>query len=260
MIACVRKVNNAVKNSAGKYLIFNTFEDEWQNMGKVDVLINCIGIIEETSVMTFEQVHLGLTQLILKNRHVIGNPRIIQISALGADSNSQISFLNTKGKADEVLLQHINTVIVRPSIVCTPNTMMIRKLSMLKNMSKYLFGYLLFPSSFLRTCIQPIMPGDLAALIEKICFCLNPPLIIHAVGPTPLSLKKLIDKYSDSKIKIIKIPDSFFKLIFAVSSLLFPKLLSREQYQLLLTDNVYDARETEILLGRKMHATDEFWT
>src|SRR5687768_12716229 len=79
--------NNVVGTSrrqSGEFLKFDPFKDDWSALGKCQVLINCIGQIEATSTFKFYKIHVELTQLMLKNRGLIGNPRIIQISALGA--------------------------------------------------------------------------------------------------------------------------------------------------------------------------------
>jgi uncharacterized protein YbjT (DUF2867 family) len=255
VIGCVRNTNIHSSN----FLAFNPFTDKWQQLGKADVLINSIGIIRETPEISFEKTHVGITQLILENRLIIGNPRIIQISALGADENSPISFLQTKGKADQLLLGHTDTVVVRPSIVCTPNTMLVQKLRLLGRISRFLHGYLPFPELLLNTRIQPIMPADLAAIIEKICFLKNPPAHIYAVGPSPLSLQHLIEVSSGCQTKFIKLPQSLSDRLAGVVSLIFPAILSKEQYQLLQKDNTYSGTEAANLLKRKLLSTESFW-
>ena len=177
--ACIRQIPD--KANAHAYTLFHPFTDHWQQLGYADVLINCIGIIRETNNFSFEQAHTGLTKLILHNRQKIGNPKIIQISALGADPHSPVAFLSTKGRADELLLKCSNTCVVRPSIVCTADTMVAQKLKLLSRLSRYLMNYLPFPEHILQTQIQPIMPEDLAALIAKLCFTEDHPAIINAV-------------------------------------------------------------------------------
>ena len=81
-------------------LAFDPFRDDWSRLGRVDVLINCIGIIRETPALDFARAHMGLTALMLQHRALIGNPKLIQVSALGADVHSPSGFLRTKGLAD----------------------------------------------------------------------------------------------------------------------------------------------------------------
>src|SRR5205085_9465665 len=112
IVACSRK-------TIPGHFSFNPFTDNWEKLGKTDVLINSVGIIKENANFSFRKIHVGLTELILKNRNAIGAPRIIQLSVNGADASSKSGFLNTKAESDKILTDHENTVVVRPSLVCT---------------------------------------------------------------------------------------------------------------------------------------------
>lgn len=254
--ACVREIPAHVH--CNKYTIFHPFADDWQQLGKTDVLINCIGIIKETKNFSFEQAHIGLTRLMLQNRHLLGNPKIIQISALGAARDSRADFLSTKGEADELLLRHSRAVVVRPSIVCTPDTVFAQKLKLFIRMSQYLMNRLPFPEHTLQTRIQPIMPEDLAAIVTKLCFTDYHPAIVNAVGPDEISLQELI-QLTNKHISLIPIcqavADPCIKFVAAV----MPDLINRQQYELLLQHNIADTRPVESLLGRVTHSTKEFW-
>jgi hypothetical protein len=254
--ACVRQLpDSSYKNG---YVAFDPFNDNWQILGEVDVLINCIGIIRESSDFTFEQAHIGLAQLILQHRQLIGNPKIIQLSALGANSDSQIRFLSTKGKADKLLLKEPHTIVVRPSIVCTPNTMIMQKLKMLKLMSRYLFNYLPFPKRLLPTSIQPIMPEDLASIVAKLCFTETYPEILNAVGPDEISLEELINM-ADSKIKLLPVSRSWADFYARVIDAVCPSFLSYQQYNLLHYNNTACNENAEQLLGKALQTTKPFW-
>jgi nucleoside-diphosphate-sugar epimerase len=96
VIGCVRKHVSFTSNAS--YLCFNPFKDDWRTLGKVDVLINNIGIIEETADLTFEKSHQGLTRLMLENRSLLRNPKLIQVSVLGADTESHSAFYEPRQK------------------------------------------------------------------------------------------------------------------------------------------------------------------
>ena len=84
---------------------FDPFTDDWSLLGRADAIINCIGQIEPTRTSSFYDLHVGFIKLMLNNRNKIGQPRIMQISALGAAPHHQVEFLRTKGIGDELLLQ-----------------------------------------------------------------------------------------------------------------------------------------------------------
>lgn len=260
ILGCIRKISPAyTEKSSVIYLTFDPLEDNWQKLGKVDILINCIGIIHETNSCNFAQAHIGVTKQILKYRELLGNPKLIQLSVLGADDKSDISFLRTKAIADLELVNHKNTVVIRPSIVCTHNTLLVRKLNLLGKVSRFTLNCLPFPHRFLQTQIQPILAVDLAELIVQVCLQHNHFTIIEAVGPTPVSIHQLLKKLNRGKLHLISIPQGIFNAFFKLGSKMAPSILNLTQFQLLFADNTACCKGAERILGRKMQATDKFW-
>ncbi len=239
------------------YLYFRPFEDNWKRLGKMDVLINAIGIIASTPELSFQKAHEGLTTLILRNRKNIGQPRVIQLSALGADSASPLPFLNTKASADLLLLAEPNGVVVRPSIVCTPGTVIVQKLKLLNKVSKTFGGYLPFPSAILKTKIQPVLGEDVAAVVSKLCKSERTG-IVEIAGPEEISIQELINTLS-RKIKIIPMNKRTADLSIRILSKILPTLINRSQYDLLFTDNTSDKNSAEIILGKPLRSTMTFW-
>jgi uncharacterized protein YbjT (DUF2867 family) len=252
--ACVRSITCTNDSDNRDYFAFNPFTDNWQVLGKVDVLINCIGIIEENKHCKFEQAHVGLTSLILINRRIIGNTRVIQISALGADSSSPVPFLATKGKADNLLLTAENAVVVRPSIVCTPNTMLIQRLQFIQKMGKYFFYYLPLPAKVLQTRLQPIMPCDLATLIACLSFTRKHPDIIAAIGPEILTVREII-QLSIKNVTLIPASTWLFKLV----PLILPRLINSQQLKLLLQHNTAEQSSIGSSVYTSTQSTKQFF-
>jgi len=257
VIGCVRKHVSSTSNAS--YFRFNPFKDDWRTLGKVDVLINSIGIIEETADLTFEKAHQGLTRLMLENRSLLRNPKLIQVSVLGADTESHSPFLRTKAKADETLLKQPRTVVIRPSIVCTPGTVMVQKLRMLGRMSRWLGGYLPFPARFSQTRIQPVLADDLAQLVSISCATDQHPALIEAVGPEAYSLGQLSRCVGKRPIRLVRFPQTWFNALFPLGVRLLPGLLNRGQLHLLERDNVADVKVFQELLGHPPGGTKRFW-
>ena len=69
VLGCVRQKHLHFEGCTGDKMqhsfVFDPFTDDWQKLGKVDVLVNCIGIIRESGDITFEKAHIGLTRLML---------------------------------------------------------------------------------------------------------------------------------------------------------------------------------------------------
>ena len=238
---------------------FNVFQEDWSALGELDVIVNSVGIIEEKGENTFEKIHIGVVKKMVAERVKLGNPKIIHVSVLGANKNSPSGYASTKGVADKILSKEDNVNIIHPSFVCTPGTMIISKIKMLKNMAKWQLGFLPCPAHFLSAKFQPVMGEDIA---DAAIACINNDLKgeeIYATGPEVYSLEDWINIAGKGKIKIIRIPkvliDKPFRLIIA----LFPFIMNKDQYLLLGEDNIHENSSIEKVLGRKTASTKSFW-
>lgn len=261
------KANHTVigttRKSSTTLVQFDPFADEWSILRNIDVIVNCIGQIDSTRACSFSKIHVQLAERLIANRRVLGNPRIIQISALGATPNHGVEFLRTKGQADDYLMQFDNVVIVRPSIVCTSGTMMVRKMRMLHSLSRRMLGVILIPKGFPATRIQPVMPKDFAAIVENLCTASRPPTLINITGPERISFADIMSTMflsRGSKHTLLQIPKAWTDVLVKYCVVrLFPKLITLQQYELLFIDNVADHAMAEQHLARPLTSTKEFW-
>jgi|GEM_PF-421246 len=262
IIAAVRRPHLHFEGCTGdrqhRSIVFDPFADDWTPLGRVDVLINCIGAIRETKRMSFRRVHAGLAQEILEHRKAIGFPRIIQLSALGAELDSASAFLRAKAEADALLLREENTYVLRPSIVCTPGTMLVRKLRALRKISRFCFGKIFLPEKFLQTKIQPLAAEDLGELVRKMIDAAPPQRTLCAAGPHAFTLRELI-ALSLPAVQVKAIPQKLFDRFYAIFGFLLRPLLSREQDVLLRKDNVSCSPAAGKWLGRPLRSTEAFW-
>lgn len=84
----------------------------------VDVVINCVGIIGESSGQTFSILHYQAPSALFRACEYVGVKKIIQLSALGADASGKVPYQISKFKADEVLRQtSISGFILQPSLI-----------------------------------------------------------------------------------------------------------------------------------------------
>jgi uncharacterized protein YbjT (DUF2867 family) len=238
---------------------FDPFKDPWEILGKYDVVLNCVGVIKATKEFSFEKIHMGMTELIISNRTLIGNPKLIQMSVLGADSGSDIEFLKTKGLADSLLLKEENTVVVRPSIVCTHRTMLVKKLLMLKKLARISGGRMIVPKGFPDHKIQPVLIDDLASLLLNIAKLEVKERIICATGPEEVSFRSLLMKAVPG-IKLIEIPESVVRFFVKnILSVIFPDVINFDQYRLLFKDNIASSYQTKKYLMKELTSTEKFW-
>lgn len=238
---------------------FNVFQKDWSVFGNVDVIINSVGIIAEEGENTFKKIHIDVVENMLNSRAKMGNPKIIHISVLGADSQSKSGYASTKGYADELLKKEENVNIISPSFVCTPGTMMIGKLKMLNTMAKWQLGFLPCPAHFLSAKFQPVMGEDIAeSVIQMIKQDLKGEHI-YGTGPEIYTLEDWINIVGKGKIKIIRIPKWLIDKPFRVVTILFPFIMNKDQYILLGKDNIHDNSVLKRILGREPKSTRSFW-
>jgi NADH dehydrogenase len=259
ILACVRAPHLHFEGAAGDHrqrsVIFDALHDDWSALGKTDLVINCIGAIDEKQ-SSFEAVHVLPLLRISDHFEAIGKPRVIQVSALGASPDSPSAFLRTKAIADRLALRLPHSVVIRPSIVCTEGTMLEKKLLALKRISRFFFGRMLLPEQFSATKIQPVCATDLGLLLAKVAEHLPDERIICAVGQETIRLASLAEMAG------IKMHIAGKRLSSFLVKFVFPflrKQVSKEQQALLQRDNCASADTMSRLLGRKPASTAAFW-
>src|SRR5690606_26581924 len=250
------------RKTSTPHVQFDPFRDDWSELGKADVLINCIGSIDASSAQGFDRVHVELTRRIIDGRSAIGNPGIVQISALGASPRHGSDFLRTKGIADDLLLQHPDTIVIRPSIICTHRTMLVRKMLMLSRIATYTAGLIFVPKGFLTTRIQPVMPDDLAAIVKTVCMRRDHG-VVEVAGPEVLSFGDVFALLSEARgqrLRLVEITRGIMdSLIGGYVSRLFPSVINVQQYALLFEDNTADNELCAKLLERPMSSVTSFF-
>jgi uncharacterized protein YbjT (DUF2867 family) len=86
-----------------------------------DMVINAVGIIRETRLASFAQVHTYSPMALFEAAARAGVSKIVQISALGSDEMARSGFHRSKLTADQYLAQlSVPYVILRPSLVYGP--------------------------------------------------------------------------------------------------------------------------------------------
>lgn len=251
VLACSRSAQGKNK------ITFNVFQSDWSALGKVDVLVNIVGIIEEKGENTFERAHVQLVKEMIAKREQLGNPRIIHVSVCGADIHSKAEYARTKGVADELLLKEKNVVIVRPSFVLTPGTAIVQKVNMVVRLGKPTFGLLFLPKHFITPKFQPVMGEDVAETIVKLVLSSDEG-IVYATGPKVMTLADMIS-FTKSKYKIVPLPKWLVHPVFMLLTKFKNRFMNRDQYYLLAADNVADNSRMERILGRKAMDGDAFW-
>lgn len=97
----------------------NVRVDTWLTLLEgVDVVVNCVGIVQETRSQSLSAVHDEAPRALFKACEVSGIKRVVQISALGAGADGPTDYARTKASADTALEGlDLDWVVLRPSLV-----------------------------------------------------------------------------------------------------------------------------------------------
>ena len=231
-----------------KVINFNHYRhiEDWTLLTEqVDVVINTVGIINQSKSQRFSQLH-SKTPIALFSACALSNTRVIQISALGADENAFTPYLESKYQADQFLRKlDINSCILRPSLIYGEGG---KSFSLFKRLAALPIIPLPDAGKF---NIQPVHIND---VVDTVLTCLknNPKkMTIDVVGPRSMTLaeflKNIRSALNKPPARIISIPS---KLIFSpYAQRLFP-MLHKDNLRMLQQGNIADPAPLAQLLKR----------
>ncbi|SIR14651.1 NADH dehydrogenase [Haladaptatus litoreus] len=127
-----------------------------------DAVVNLVALspLFQPSGPGHEEIHLGGTKHVVRACEEHGVPKLVQMSALGADPDGQTAYIRTKGKAEEVVRDSsLDWVLVRPSVVFGDGGEFVSFTKFLT--TPYVTG---LPGGG-KTRFQPIWVGDLAPIL-----------------------------------------------------------------------------------------------
>ncbi|MCU0431875.1 MAG: hypothetical protein MUC87_00305 [Bacteroidia bacterium] len=235
-------------------VIYDIHRQPWSG-GNVDVVINCIGLMQGSEKELFH-AHTGTSLALLQNRAAMGNPAIIQVSALGAGGNNPSAFLRSKALADAAILGQERTWVIRPSILCTPQTMLVKRIKKLRKLSALLARNLWLPASVLHTKIQPVMPADFAATVAAVIENQPTQRIIEAAGK---EVYDFADLFALAGVRTHIMPRKLFEIAAFMLRPLIRTFISAEEMKLMGINNTSDAGHIYHISGCEAQSTASFW-
>jgi uncharacterized protein YbjT (DUF2867 family) len=222
-----------------------------------DIVINLVGILFERGRQRFDAVQSMGAEAVALAANAVG-ARVIHVSAIGADENSNSLYGRTKAAAEQlVLAAQPGAVIVRPSIVFGPEDSFFNRFAALARMMPALplvgGGH---------TRFQPVFVGDVAEVIARaVDGDLRPGATYELGGPDIRSFKELME-YILATIErrrlLVPVPFGLMKLKAAFLQLLPNPPLTPDQVEMLKHDNVVSAvaqREMRTLEGLGIEPT-----
>ena len=207
-----------------------------------DVVVNCVGIIAEDSHQKFNAVNCEAAARIARLSAEAGVGKLVHISALAADAESESEYARSKAKGEtDVLKNFPSATILRPGIVFGTED---KFFNMFGTMSRY---YPVLPIVGAESRMQPAYVEDVAAAAEAAILG-DATGIYELGGPDVETIRELIERLLHvvrRKRFIVNIPfgmariNAFFIEIWHKVSLgIVPLVLTRDQVKLLKVDNV----------------------
>jgi len=207
-------------------------------MDGCDAVINAVGLYIERGAETFEAVHeIGA----LNVAHQCATQdicRLIHISGIGADLNSESSYVRARAKG-ELLATDVfaKTTILRPSVLFGPDDKFLNTFAKLIRASPVLP---LFGEG--RTKLQAVYVGDVA---QAACKALQNPgargQTYELGGPQAYTYRELIElilSRINKRRLLLPLPFFVWDFLAAVGSVLPAPPLTRDQVALMKRDNV----------------------
>ncbi len=212
-----------------------------------DAVINLVGILTETGRQSFDAVQGFGARAVARAAKEAGVKTFVQMSALGADPQSDSAYARTKAAGEAAAFEFFpDAIVLRPSIIFGPEDDFFNRFAALARMSPVLP---LIGGG--ETRFQPIYVGDVAQVfVRALSGQIKPGMVYELGGPEVKSFRELMEFTCATigrKRLLAPIPFSaahYMALgteVAAKASLgLFPKMLltTRDQVRLLQRDNV----------------------
>jgi uncharacterized protein YbjT (DUF2867 family) len=201
-----------------------------------EAVINLVGILYPSGHNDFDGTQAKGPALIARAAALAGVKHLVQISAIGADAESEIPYARTKGMGEAAVRAAFpSAVILRPSVIFGPEDGFFNKFAGLA--ARLPFLPLIGNAKF-----QPVYVGDVA---DAVMAALAKPEaaghIYELGGPRVYSFRDLLEivlRETKRKRLILPVPFAVAKMQGAVLGMLPNPMLTSDQVELLKKDNV----------------------
>ena len=215
-----------------------------------EVAVNLVGILTESGGQTFEAVHVAGARAMAKAAREAGVRRFVQVSAIGADPQSDALYGRSKALAEEAVREiYPDAVVLRPSIVFGPEDDFFNRFAA---MARFAPALPLIGGGHTR--FQPVFVGDVADAVALAAEGgAEPGAAYELGGPAIKTFRELMEyilAVTQRRRALVPVPFGVMRTPAAVTETLsglmmglFPKtlLMTRDQLKMLAHDNVVSA-------------------
>ena len=210
-------------------------------------VVNCVGLLTESGAQTFKAVQAEGAARVARLAREAGAERFVQISAIGADPESESVYARSKAEAETAVREAFpDAVILRPSIIFGPEDSFFNRFASMARFSPAL------PLVGPETRFQPVYVVDVAQAAAKAAAGEAAPGIYELGGPRTASFRELMKMLLHvirRRRLLIALPEGVARvqakvlgfLEKATGGLFVNDLLTEDQITLLQKDNVVSA-------------------
>ena len=202
-----------------------------------DVVVNLVGILAEARRGDFERLHVEGPGRIARLASVSGVTRLVQMSAIGAASDSPAAYGRSKAGGEEAVAAAFpDAVVLRPSLVFGPEDEFFNRFGGLARISPVM------PVFSGDTRMQPVYVGDVADAVRAVVAPGAPTgRVFELGGPRVWTFRELLGwmlAEMHRKRPLIAVPPALARLQAAILEHVPGKPLTRDQLLMLSRDNV----------------------
>ncbi|MEE9142009.1 MAG: complex I NDUFA9 subunit family protein [Gammaproteobacteria bacterium] len=206
-----------------------------------DIVINLVGILNETRHQTFNTVHVELAGKVVAACKEAGVRRLLHMSALRADINGPSRYLRTKGEAESLVLNEkdLDVTVFRPSVIFGPGDSFVNRFAALLKVPSPIF---MLPSPNAR--FAPVYVADVVSAFEK---AVNDNetsgKTYDLAGPKVYSLKEIVSNIARAlglHRRIIGLGDTMSRMIARILGRLPGKPMSVDNYLSMKVHSITD--------------------
>ncbi|MBK1650052.1 complex I NDUFA9 subunit family protein [Rhabdochromatium marinum] len=218
-----------------------------------DLVVNLVGILNESRRSSFTQVHVELVERFLQAAQAAEVPRLLHMSALQATAPEQVTpttsaYLQSKGAGEALVAAQPQATIVRPSVIFGRHDSLFNRFAGLIDLAP---GF--FPLACPNARFAPVWVGDVA---EAMVRALDDPNSLGAVydlcGPRVMTLRDIVTysaKLRGRKLHIIDLSDKAAQRQARLFERLPGKPFSMDNYRSLQIDSVCTGNNGLLDLG-----------
>jgi NADH dehydrogenase len=215
-----------------------------QLFASCEVVINLVGILNESGHVSFDLVHRVLPAKIMAAARNAGVKRVLHMSALGADPKAPSRYLRSKAAGEAELravahpdAPHVAVTIFRPSVIFGPYDSLTNRFAHLLHLSAGLL-----PLARARARFAPIGVFDVAdAFMRALNSHASRSHTYELCGPEVVTLEEIVRRtarVAGVPCHILPLPDLLGRLQAAVLGLLPGKPFSLDNFRSLTVDCV----------------------